>query len=441
MRVQYGIAAQWPTCFLKLVNSDPNTPRIMYPTLYHAVADWFGIELQFLKLINTFGFLVALAFMAGARVLSSELSRREALGLFPAGERKVYPLQPPTIAQLVVSGLMSFLVGFKFFGVALGQTRLDGGTDTQGYLLSSQGHVFAGLCLAAAWVGYRYWEGRKLTGQPHEPQVIAVTAADHTLGITGAAALGGLIGAKVFHWLERPESIVDMFRNPSIGAIFSGLTIYGGLIVGTLSVYRYSRKAKLPFVHVADSVAPCLMLAYGVGRMGCQLAGDGDWGIVSAGTPQAFAGLLPDSFWAYDFPNNVLRSGVPMVEGGFAGYGRHLVPAVYPTPLYESLAAFALFGFLWAIRKRLQRPLLMFATYMMVNGVERFWIEKIRVNATYDFGGWQVTQAQIISVLMFLGGGALLIRQLRQPHEPSHASPSTEPVPQPSPEPSKGKPA
>lgn len=390
----------------------------MYPTLYHAVADCFGLQLQFLKLINTFGFMVALAFMAGARVLSSELSRRASLGLIPAGERTVYPPQRPGLVQLLMSGAMSFLVGFKFFGVALGQTHLDGGSDTQGYLLSTRGHWVAGLLLALAWVGYRYWEGSRLGEEPGEPQVVATTAADHTLGITGAAALGGLIGAKVFHWLERPESILEMIRNPSMGAIFSGLTIYGGLIVGTLSVYRYSRAAKLPFVHVADSVAPCLMLAYGVGRMGCQLAGDGDWGIVSAGAPEVLAGLLPEGFWAFDFPNNVLRAGLPMLEGGFAGYGRHLVPPVYPTPLYESLAAFALFGFLWAIRKRIQRPLLMFSIYMMVNGVERFWIEKIRVNATYDFGGIEITQAQIISVLVFLGGLALMVRQLRQPLDP-----------------------
>jgi phosphatidylglycerol---prolipoprotein diacylglyceryl transferase len=110
----------------------------------------------------------------------------------------------------------------------------------------------------------------------------------------------------------------------------------------------------------------------------------------------------------------VIGAGVKMASGGYPGYGTHLSPSVFPTPLYESLAAFALFGLLWAVRRRIERPLVMFGLYMMVNGVERFWIERIRVNATYDLFGHAVTQAQIISVLMFIGGAVLIAVQLKR---------------------------
>jgi prolipoprotein diacylglyceryltransferase len=91
------------------------------------------------------------------------------------------------------------------------------------------------------------------------------------------------------------------------------------------------------------------------------------------------------------------------------------VPPVYPTPLYEALAAFALLGVLWAIRGHLKRPLVMFGVYMMLNGFERFWIEKIRVNATYDILGKAVTQAELISVLMFIGGAILIAVRWKAP--------------------------
>ncbi len=395
----------------------------MYPTLYHAAKDLLGLELQVLKLLNTFGVLVALAFFAAARCLSSELARKTGQGLFRVEQREVVPPRPPTPVDLAFSGLFAFLFGYKVFAVALGRVGLDGGSDTQGFLLSAEGHLPAGIVSAVVWVGYRYYQGRRLAAEPGEPTLVEGTAADHTLSITGAAALGGLIGAKVFHLLERPESILELVRNPSMSALFSGLTIYGGLIVGALAVYRYCRRASLPFSHVCDAVAPGLMLAYGIGRIGCQLAGDGDWGIVSHGAPAGF-GWLPEWLWAFDYPNNVLGSGSPMAEGGFSGYGTHLVPPVYPTPLYESLAAFALFGLLWWLRLRVKRPLMLFGAYLVVNGFERFWIEKIRVNATYDIAGWAVTQAELISTGMFIAGLVLIVRQSRRaPEVPAASSP------------------
>lgn len=401
----------------------------MYPTLYHAFHDLLGLDLQILKLINTFGFFVALAFLAAARCLASELERKHEQGLLISTRRRYEPPRPTTPLDLLVSGLLAFVVGYKVFGIAF-EDGLQGGSDTQRYLLSGRGHLVAGIATGVGWMLFRYRElkASRTTPAPlDEPEDIEVTPREHTMGITGRAALGGLIGAKLFHFLERPRSIIEFFENPSLSALFSGLTIYGGLIVGGLFVYLYCRRNQLGFAHVADAVAPGLMLAYGIGRLGCHFSGDGDWGVASLPPAPAALAWLPDSFWSYDYPNNVIGAGVRMASGGYPGYGTHLVPPVYPTPLYESLAAFALFGVLWAARLRIQQTLVMFGLYMVLNGIERFWIESIRVNATYELFGKQVTQAQIISVLVFVGGAVLMAVQLKRAPAPAEPPPAAAP--------------
>jgi prolipoprotein diacylglyceryl transferase len=396
----------------------------MYPTLYHALHDLLGLNLQIPKLINTFGFFVALAFLAAARTMASELERKHELGLLESTRRPYAPPPPTTPVDLLISGVVAFVVGYKVLGIEFIEPPLQGGSDTQRYLLSPRGHLVSGIITGLAWMAFRYREikaARTVPEPANEPEFVDVTPRDHTMGITGAAALGGLIGAKLFHFLERPRSIVEFFEHPSLTALFSGLTIYGGLIMGALFVYLYCRRHKLVFVHVADSVAPGLMLAYAIGRLGCHFSGDGDWGIASTSPAPSW---LPQWLWAYDYPNNVIGSGVKMAEGGFPGYGTHLVPPVYPTPLYESVAAFAMFGLLWALRKHITRPLVMFGAYMMLNGFARFWIEKIRVNATYDLFGRAVTQAEIISVVIFVAGAVLVILQLRSAPPASAAPPA-----------------
>jgi prolipoprotein diacylglyceryltransferase len=85
---------------------------------------------------------------------------------------------------------------------------------------------------------------------------------------------------------------------------------------------------------------------------------------------------------------------------------------------------------LWSLRKRIERPLVMFGLYMVLNGIERFWIEKIRVNAVYELFGKTATQAEIIAVLMFVGGLALIFIQMRKPLPPAPAPPP-DPAPAP----------
>jgi len=155
-------------------------------------------------------------------------------------------------------------------------------------------------------------------------------------------------------------------------------------------------------VPVLDAVAPALIVAYGVGRMGCQLSGDGDWGIVAKAQPDWW--FLPDWVWSFDFPHNVLGRGVP-IPGCELEYCAQLAQGVYPTSIYETVMAFTIGGILWALRKRLTAlPGILFCVYLFLNGVERFCIEFVRVNDRYNVLGLELSQAQIIAVCFMLSG-------------------------------------
>ena len=201
------------------------------------------------------------------------------------------------------------------------------------------------------------------------------------------------------------------FREPSLQSFLGGLTIYGGLIVGGLAVAWYARRVKIPFLHLADATAPGLILAYGIGRMGCQISGDGDWGIPNPtpspiGSPGRRTGcgpILPQQ------RQRGLRSA-PRRLHRQADHGERPLadfrrlrdlprPGVYPTSFYETIMATAIFAFLWSMRKRWKTPGFLFGVYLMFNGVERFFIEKIRVNAEMDWLGITFTQAEMISTL------------------------------------------
>jgi phosphatidylglycerol---prolipoprotein diacylglyceryl transferase len=217
------------------------------------------------------------------------------------------------------------------------------------------------------------------------------------------AAVAGLLGAKIFHNLENLD---DFARDPVDALLsFSGLTMYGGLIVGGLAVLWYVRKQGMSMLHFMDAAAPGLMLAYGSGRLGCQLSGDGDWGIVNLAPKPDWFGFLPDWAWSYNYPNNVISEGIP-IPGCEGPHCMVLPDPVFPTPLYEAFACIGLFFVLWSFRKKIVVAGSLFCAYLIMNGVERFLIEKIRVNNKYVVFGHGITQAEIISVCLVVLGVA-----------------------------------
>ena len=223
--------------------------------------------------------------------------------------------------------------------------------------------------------------------------------------VTIIAALAGVIGAKIFHILE---NLGEFFTDP-MGMLFStgGLTFYGGLIVAGIAVAWYVRKKGLHLWTFADAIAPALMLAYGVGRIGCHLAGDGDWGIVADMSKKP--SWVPTWLWAETYPNNILGVNIP-------------APGVYPTPLYEFMLSLLFFGVLWALRRHPFRAGWLFSLYLIFNGVERFLIELIRVNNRFDVFGVQVTQAEVISLMLVIAGSIGLYLTSRRREEVSEVA-------------------
>jgi len=290
----------------------------------------------------------------------------------------------------------------------------------------------------------------KQTGKM-ETKTALVYPHERVSTLLALAGIGGIIGAKIFNAFESWE----YFIQDPIGNLFSrsGLTFYGGLITATVLIFFYARKHKIAFDVLCDAVAPGLMLAYGVGRLGCHFAGDGDWGIFnSAYVTDAYGTLkaaspadyqnalhhasgflmqyahisspaelaqiphaympapswLPDWLYGMNYAHNVNSEGVP-IAGCVGNYCTVMPISVFPTSLYEAVVCILLFCLLWSVRKRFAQPLKLFGFYLILNGLERFFIEKIRVNYKYDWGFIHPTQAEIISTCLVLSGIAILL--------------------------------
>lgn len=369
----------------------------MYPTISDLLQELLNLHIPLP--IQTFGFMLAVSFLCAAWTLSLELSRKEALGVFKPVTVRTLVGEPAKPMELVYAFFFGFIIGYKLLYVAMHYS--DFVNDTQGMLLSSDGSWMGGILGGTGSAGLKYFEKQKSKLAKPEWRSEQVSVSHLVGNFTMVAAVAGILGAKLFHNLE---NIDDLVRDP-IGSLlsFSGLTMYGGLICGGAAVLWYAHKNEMNLFHTADSAAPGLMLAYGTGRLGCHLSGDGDWGIVNTLTKPDWLGFLPDWFWAYDYPRNVINAGVP-IEGCVGNHCMVLPDAVFPTPLYESLVCIFLFGVLWSMRKRIMIPGMMFSIYLVMNGVERFLIEKIRVNTKYHFGSFDITQAEIISSILFALG-------------------------------------
>ena len=232
----------------------------------------------------------------------------------------------------------------------------------------------------------------------------------------------GVAGSKLFHIID----YWDEFVQDPAGMLFSGsgLTIYGGIICAGVAIALYARRKGIDVPRLADAVAPGLLLAYGIGRIGCYLAGDGDWGVCSTlATKPAF---VPAFLWSETFPNNLVGPGrAPMAPVLYNATYRDEVCAlaspdgVYPTMLYEFFLAAALAGALWLLRKHPFKGGWLISLYAVFAGVERFLIETIRVNPEVAFG---LSQSQLISVAFVVAGlVGLALTTRRVVHPPAEA--------------------
>lgn len=188
-----------------------------------------------------------------------------------------------------------------------------------------------------------------------------------------AAGIGGFLGARIYY-------VVEHWGEPGEG-LFSGagLVWYGGVAGGFIAVILVSLWRHVPLGLLANMVAAPLAIGYAIGRIGCQLAGDGDYGDATS---------LP---WGMSYPDGTVPTTV----------------AVHPTPVYETIAALVIFWVLWRMRGRLTAPWSLFGLYLVLIGIERFLVEFVRATPVVMAG---LTTAQIISVVLVVIGGVILAR-------------------------------
>lgn len=410
----------------------------MYPNLFYFFKDVFGVEWSFLRLFNTFGLFVAIAFIVASWILSLELKRKQQNGLLVHTDKKIKIGEPVNALDIFFNFLLGFVFGYKIIGAIVVPHALD---NPQAFLLSSNGDLIWGLLIGALAAGYKFYEVNKAKLEKPEERTVRIWPHDRVGDVVLLAALFGFLGAKIFHNLENWN---DFVKDP-IGSLisFSGLTFYGGLICATIAIAIYAKKYKIPFLHLADAAAPALMIGYAIGRIGCQVAGDGDWGIlnsafitnnsgqaVSATVEQfnntlqqnhgfyinQFGSLdavnhlhfnsiswLPNWLVAYAYPHNVINEGI-QISNCVGEYCSALPIPVFPTPFYETIVSTIFFFVLFNLRKKIKVAGFIFGVYLMLNGFERFWVEKIRVNTVYHIGNFHPTQAELISAFLFMSG-------------------------------------
>ena len=221
-----------------------------------------------------------------------------------------------------------------------------------------------GLCFALAFIAAGAVIARRLTEQGKTP--------DWAYEMVFAALIGGVVGARVDFLIQNWSDVSDDL----LGNLFSGsgLVWFGGAIGGAIAVVAWGAWRGIRGWAIADLAAVPLALGYAIGRIGCQLSGDGDYG-------QPW-----DGPWAMAYPEGTVATDVP----------------VHPTPIYETLTMGLIAYALWRLRDRVTTGML-FALYLVLGGLERFLVEFIRRNDDVALG---LTQAQLISLAMILVGGA-----------------------------------
>lgn len=373
----------------------------MYPTLSHFIYDVFGVKIP--MPIQTYGLFVAFAYLTAGVFIMLELKRYEKLNILKVIKKKILVGMPATIYELAGSAFFGFIIGFKFVDAAFNYSQFV--QNPQDFILSWTGNWFGGVAGAAisGYMLYREKNKEKL----EKPQWVEKEI--HPYEMTGNvllwAAVFGLLGAKLFHNLENFDELI---ADP-IGALlsFSGLSFYGGLVVGLICVGIYVQRNGIPFIRMIDLSAPAMALGYGIGRMGCHLSGDGCWGKVNLAPKPEWLSWLPDWMWAYNFPHNVVHEGVqiPDCQDVLSNKFCHVLEnPVFPTSFYEFTIMFLIFIILWSIRKHIKITGLLFSIYLVLEGTERFVIELVRVNPPYHFIGLSFTQAQFISSASILIG-------------------------------------
>ncbi len=203
---------------------------------------------------------------------------------------------------------------------------------------------------------------------------------DEAFLIIGIIGVAGLVGARVYSVLENPRELI---ANPAVLFSRYGFTWSGSVLTTLVAMVFLARHFDIPVLEFMDLCAPPAALGYAIGRIGCLLSGDGDYGVPTN---------LP---WGMSFPNGI----VPTMD------------RVHPTPIYEFLAGVIIAAYLWRMATRAANGAgshgEIISSYLIWTGIARFLVEFIRINPRTFYG---LTNAQVVSLLSIVGGAILLLR-------------------------------
>ncbi len=228
---------------------------------------------------------------------------------------------------------------------------------------------------------------------------------EYSSSVVIAAAVAGIVGSRLY---AIADDLPTYLADPK-SMIFSGsgFVFYGGMIGGIIGAYLVSRWYRISFGVTMDMCAPALAIGQAIGRQGCQLAGDGDWGLPSN---------LP---WAMAYPKAIvgwnsetvlkLDDHYRLVSGFFPGV------RVHPAPIYETILYFGVFAILWSMRKRSEPAGRLMYWYLLLAGASRFLAEFVRINPRVFYG---LSEAQLIALaMMVVGAIALTLTAKRRPEQ------------------------
>ncbi|MDN5349951.1 MAG: hypothetical protein PWQ54_1347 [Bacteroidales bacterium] len=267
----------------------------MYPAISDFVNNIFGTSFDWP--IMSYDYLLSLAFLQSALVV-----HKEHQGLIHAQNIETKPRKTNWF-EFFLNLFLGFILAYKISFILLNFALFR--EDPHAILLSSKGYWLVGI-FGAAGLGYVYLRQQKK--QTNKQVIRFIRPWQHTAALILIAAVSSIIVAQIFHQLEN----WDTFIKDPVGELlsFDGLTFYGGLITAAFFVAWFGGKQKISWRHMGYAVASTLILTFAIGRIGCQVAGDSDRGIVNTAPMPEWLSFLPHGVWAYDYPNNVLGQGI-----------------------------------------------------------------------------------------------------------------------------------